>query len=132
MHELSRFLLILGISSIYLHPYCTYCIVSPNILQEKEINSKFKIEILKLQEEINSLKTNHNLDSKKMKLIIGNLENSLEREVLCVKEEEERNENLRLDVEKERNIVIKLKDDIKSLSDEIRRGIKSKHLSILI
>ena len=66
-----------------------------------------------------------------MKLIIGNLENSLEREVLCVKEEEERNENLRLDVEKERNIVIKLKDDIKSLSDEIRKGI-TKHLLILI
>ena len=124
--------MILGISSIYLHPYCTYFTVYPNILQEKEINSNFKIEILKLQEEINSLKTNHNLDSKKMKLIIGNLENSLEREVLCVKEEEERNENLRLDVEKERNIVIKLKDDIKSLSDEIRRGIKSKHLLILI
>ena len=83
------------------------------------------MEILKLQEEINSLKSNHNLDSKKMRLIIGNLENSLEREVLCVKDEEERNKNLRHDIEKERNIVIKLKDDIKSLSDEIRRGIKT-------
>ena len=83
------------------------------------------MEILKLQEEINSLKSNHNLDSKKMRLIIGNLENSLEREVLCVKDEEERNKNLRHDIEKERNIVIKLKDDIKLLSDEIRRGIKT-------
>jgi len=69
--------------------------------KEKEKADKYSAEIVKLESEIESLKSVHYLDSQKMKILIGSLEQEVKNERQCLKEELTRNIKLKKDLEEE-------------------------------
>merc|ERR1711892_429916 len=69
--------------------------------KEKEKADKFSAEIIKLESEIESLKSSQYLDNQKMKVLIGTLEHEVKNGRKSLKEELARNKKLKKDLEEE-------------------------------
>ena len=90
------------------------------LLQEKEKNEKLKSEIDFLKEEISSIKSNHHLDSQKMRLLVANMEKELQRETENRRDEVCKNDKLKLEIDEEQISVKNLKDQIEILSSKLK------------
>ena len=94
------------------------------LLQEKEKNEKLKSEIDFLREEISSIKSNHHLDSQKMRLLVANMEKELTRETEHRKEEVLKTEKLKVEIEEEQSSIKQLKEKIENLYSKLKHEKK--------
>ena len=83
-----------------------------------------KSEIDFLRGEIGSIKSNHHLDSQKMKLLVANMEKELTKETEHRKEEVIKTENLKLEIEEEQSSIKQLKEKIEILYSKLKQEKK--------
>ena len=83
-----------------------------------------KSEIDFLKEEISSIKSNHHLDSQKMRLLVANMEKELSRETEQRKEEVIKSEKLKLEIEEEQSSIKQLKEKIEILYSKLKHEKK--------